>query len=145
NRDQNHMRLQLFDAVTGKLVRTILEETNDKWMEPEHPAYFYSDAPDAFIWMSEKDGFTNLYLCSTTKGIVKQLTKNKWVAKEITGNNKNGTEVYFTGTGESPLDTKLFSVNISTGKQNCLTESNGTHNASVSANGKYIFDQYSNH
>ncbi|OAD91645.1 peptidase S9 [Aequorivita soesokkakensis] len=145
NRDQNHLKLQLFDAATGKLVRTILEEKSDKWTEPEHPAYFYADSSEDFIWMSEKDGFMNLYLCNTSKGIVKQLTNNKWVAEEIVGNNTKGTEVYFTGTGESPLDTKLYSVTISNGKQTCLTETSGTHNTSISADGKYIFDQYSNH
>lgn len=145
NRDQNHIKLQLFDASTGKLVRTILEEKNDKWAEPEHPAYFYSDSSEDFIWMSEKDGFMNLYLCNTSKGFVKQLTKNLWVAEEIVGNNTKGTEVYFTGTGVSPLDTKLFSITISNGKQTCLTETSGTHDASISSDGKYIFDQYSNH
>lgn len=145
NRDQNHMKLQLFDASNGKFVRTILEEKNDTWTEPEHPAYFYSDSSEDFIWMSEKDGFMNLYLCNTSKGIVKQLTNNKWVAEEIVGSNAKGTEVYFTGTGESPLDSKLYSVNISTGKQRCLTENGGTHNASVSFDGSYVFDQYSNH
>jgi dipeptidyl-peptidase-4 len=145
NRDQNHIKLQLFDASTGKLVKTILEEKDPKWAEPQHPAYFYSDSSEDFIWMSEKDGFMNLYLCNTAKGVVKQLTTNKWVAKEIVGNNEKGTEVYFTATGASPLDTKLYSVNVSNGKQNELTAEGGVHNASVSSDGKYIFDQYSNH
>ncbi|WP_051285180.1 S9 family peptidase [Aequorivita capsosiphonis] len=145
NRDQNHIKLQLFDANTGKLVKTMLEEKDPKWAEPQHPAYFYSDSSEDFIWMSEKDGFMNLYLVNTKKGVVKQLTKNKWVAKEIVGNNDKGTEVYFTGTGDSPLDTKLYSVNISNGKQRELTPVSGVHNASVSSDGKYIFDQYSNH
>ena len=145
NRDQNHIKLQLFDAATGKLVRTILEEKNGKWAEPQHPAYFYSDSSEDFIWMSEKDGFMNLYLCNTSIGIVKQLTNNKWVAKQIVGNNLKGTEIYFTGTGESPLDTKLYSVSISNGKQTCLTEISGTHDAMVSEDGKFVFDQYSSH
>ena len=145
NRDQNHIKLQLFDAASGKLVRTILEEKDPIWAEPQHPAYFYSDSSEDFIWMSEKDGFMNLYRCNTTKGVVKQLTSNKWVAKEIVGNNDKGTEVYFTGTGESPLDIKLFSVTISTGKQTELTPISGVHNANVSSDGNYIFDQYSNH
>jgi len=144
NRDQNHIRLGLFDAATGNYVRTILEERNDKWAEPEHPAYFYSDSSEDFIWMSERDGFMNLYLCNTKRGIVRNLTNNKWVAKEIVGSDADGKTVFFSGTGESPLDTKLFAVNISNGKQTCLTETSGTHQASVSTDGKYIFDQYSN-
>lgn len=145
NRDQNHIKLQLFDANTGKLVRTMLEEKDQKWAEPQHPAYFYSDSSEDFIWMSEKDGFMNLYRGTTTKGIVKQLTNNKYAAKAIVGNNDKGTEVYFTATGESPLDTKLYSVNVSNGKQKELTPVSGVHKASVSSDGNYIFDQYSNH
>lgn len=145
NRDQNHIKLQLFEAASGKFVQTILEEKNEKWAEPQHPAYFYSESSDDFIWMSEKDGFMNLYLCNTSKGIVKQLTNNKWVAKQIVGNDSKGSEIYFMGTGESPLDTKLYSVTINNGKQTCLTETSGTHEAMVSADGKYVFDQYSNH
>lgn len=145
NRDQNHIKLQLFEAATGKLERTILEEKNDKWAEPEHPAYFFSDSSEDFIWMSEKDGYMNLYLCNTKSGWVKQLTKNQWVAKSILGSDDKGKTVFFIGTGESPLDTKLYSVNISYSKQVDLTPISGTHNASVSSDGKYIFDQYSNH
>lgn len=145
NRDQNHIKLQLFDANTGKLVRTMLEEKDQKWAEPQHPAYFYSDSSEDFIWMSEKDGFMNLYRGTTTKGIVKQLTNNKYAAKAIVGNNDKGTEVYFTATGESPLDTKLYSVNVSNGKQKELTPVSGVHKASVTSDGNYIFDQYSNH
>ncbi|MEO9258169.1 MAG: DPP IV N-terminal domain-containing protein [Crocinitomicaceae bacterium] len=145
NRDQNHMKLGLFDVSTGKLKNTILEEQNEHWVEPEHPAYFYSSSSENFIWISEKDGFDNLYLCNTKTGFVRQLTSNKWITKDIVGNNASGTEVYFEGTGVSPLDTKLFAVNIADGKQICLTEISGTHEAKVSPDGKYVFDQYSNH
>lgn len=145
NRDQNHTKLQLYDAINGKLVRTILEEKNDKWTEPEHPAYFYSNSSEDFIWMSEKDGFMNLYLCNTNTGFVKPLTQNKWVATEIVGNNPKGSEVYFMGTGESPLDSKLYAVTISNEKQRCLTDTSGTHSVRISSEGNYIFDQYSNH
>lgn len=144
NRDQNHIKLQLFDANTANLVNTILEEKDPKWAEPQHPAYFFSDSSEDFIWMSEKDGFMNLYLANTKKGIVKQLTKNKFPAKAIIANNDRGTEIYFTATGESPLDTKLYSVTISNGKQKELTPASGVHSATVSSDGKYIFDQYSN-
>lgn len=145
NRDQDHIKLQLFDASTGTLVKTILAEKDPKWAEPQHPAYFYSDSSEDFIWMSEKDGFMNLYYYNTKKGLVKQLTANKYAAKGIVGSNEKGTEVYFTATGDSPLDTKLYSVNVSNGKQTELTTVSGVHNANVSSDGKYIFDQYSNH
>ncbi len=143
NRDQNHMKLQLYDANSGAFVRTILEEKNDKWVEPEYPAFFHSALSDNFVWMSEKDGFMNLYLCSTEKGFVRQLTTNKWPVLEIIGSNDKGTEVYFEGTGNSPLERKLFAVQVSSAKQTELSSASGTHSTSVSFDGKLIFDQYS--
>src|SRR5690606_35915552 len=43
NRDQNHMWLNKYDAKSGKFIKTLFEETNDKWIEPEHPAFFPSE------------------------------------------------------------------------------------------------------
>ena len=94
-----------------------------------------------FIWMSEKDGYMNLYLHNEDGSLRKQLTNNKWVAQEIIG--QEGTKVYFKGTGESPLETNYFSVDIVTGEQTQLTK-DGTHNATFSSDFKYMFDQMSN-
>ena len=141
NRDQNHMQLQKYDA-QGKFVATLIEEKSDKWTEPEHPAYFVND--NQFIWMSEKDGFMNLYLHNSDGKPVKQLTKNKWVAQGIIGHNDNG-DVYFVGTGESPLETNYFKVNINSGDQSRLTEAAGTHRASFSSDFAFMYDAYSAH
>lgn len=142
NREQNHMKLQQYDAETGALVKTLLEEKNDKWVEPEHAPYFVG--PDQFIWMSEKDGFMNLYLYKTDGSLVKQLTNNKWVAQGITGHDAAGN-IYFTGTGESPLETNYFKVNIKTGIQTRLTSEPGTHEVQFSSSFNYFYDTYSSH
>ena len=55
------MWLHIYDAESGEFVKTILEEENSKWVEPEHPAYFTCEDENKFICMSEKDGFMNLY------------------------------------------------------------------------------------
>ena len=34
NRDQNHMRLVQYDAETGSVLRTVLEEKHEKYVEP---------------------------------------------------------------------------------------------------------------
>jgi dipeptidyl-peptidase-4 len=139
NRDQNHMQLQKYDA-SGKFIATLFEEKSDKWTEPEHPVYFVTD--NLFIWMSERDGFMNLYLYDSEGKLVKQLTSNKWVAQEIIGHDTRGN-VYFKGTGESPLETNCFKVNIKSGNQSRLTEAAGTHNVSFSSDFNYMYDSYS--
>ena len=140
NRDQNHVKLNQYDAETGKIIKTILEEKNDKWTEPEFPVYFISDTE--FIWMSEKDGFMNMYLYNANSGsLVKQLTSNTWVITEIIGHDNSGN-VFFQGTGENPTESHAFSVNLKNGKQKQLT-SNGSHKVLFSSDYKFYFDGYS--
>lgn len=145
NRDQNHMKLLKFDAGNGKFIKVLFEEKNDKWVEPEHPVYFLKSNPKQFIWMSERDGFMNLYLYDTEGNLVKQLTKNKWVAQEILGEDASGKNVIFQGTGENPLNTMVYKVSLKNGKQTEITKVAGTHACQLSGDGNLLFDSYSNH
>ncbi len=144
NREQNDMHLNLFDATTGKLERTLLEETDPAWVEPEHPAFFPNKNNNDFIWISERDGFNNLYLYSIDGKLIRKLTNNKFVLKEITGSSPDGKEIFFTATGINPTNTLLYKVDLN-GKQSLITKDLGTHNVSMSTDGKYIFDEFSNH
>ena len=142
NRDQNHMWLNVYDATTGFFVKTLLEETSDKWTEPEHPAFFPEETSNNFIWISEKDGFNNLYYYDFNGKLIKQLTTNKFVLKDII-DYKSG-KVYFTATGENALNTLVYSVDLK-GSQSLVTKTEGTHSVSLSTDGKLIYDGYSNH
>lgn len=138
-RNQKEMNLQLYDA-SGNFLRTLFSEKNDRYVEPEHAPYFINN--NQFIWLSEKSGNTNLYLCDLN-GSIEQLTFNKWEALSIEGISRNGRQIYFKGTGESPLDTKLFQVELKNKKQTELTRESGTHDAKVSPNDMLIYHQFS--
>lgn len=144
NRGQNHMWLNLYDAATGDFVRTVLEEKNEKWIEPEHPTFFPNEASNNFIWISEKTGFNNLYYYDLDGKLIKQLTNNNFVAKDILCARENGNVIYFSATGESPLNTMYYRVNLA-GKQELVTQEGGRHSLEVSTDGKHIFDQFSSH
>ena len=141
NRAQNHMKLNKFDANTGKFVKTLFEEKNDKWVEPEHPAYFLSN--NEFIWMSERDGYMNLYKYDLEGNLLKQITKNKWVASSILGLDKSKKNLIYTGTGSSPLEAHAFSVNLKNGKQRKITTNKGVHNVKMNSTGSLFVDSYS--
>ena len=144
NRGQNDMSLNLYDANTGAYVRTILNEKSSKWVEPEHPAYFPNSKSNNFIWISEKDGFDNLYYYTLEGKLINQLTKNKFVTKDIIGNNPKGTEIYFTATGENPTNILAYKVDLK-GKQTLITKDAGVHTVAISTDGNWFFDEYSNH
>ncbi|MEY3198944.1 MAG: hypothetical protein RJA13_902 [Bacteroidota bacterium] len=144
NRDQNHMWLNVYDAKTGKFVKTLLEESNDKWVEPEHAAFFPSDKSNNFIWISEKDGFNNLYYYDFSGKLIRQLTSNKFVVKNVLEAKNGGKLIYFTATGANPLNTLLYSVDLN-GKQTQISTTEGTHEVAFSTDGKYLYDAFSNH
>ena len=144
NRGQNDMNLNLYDANSGAFVRTLLNEKNSNWVEPEHDAFFPSAASNNFIWFSENDGFQNLYYYSIEGKLIKKLTANKFPTREIIGTNPTGTEIYFKATGANPTNMLVYKVDLK-GKQTLITKDEGVHNVSVAKDGNWFFDEYSNH
>ncbi len=142
NRDQNRMWLNVFDAKTGAFVRTLFEEKSKTWVEPEHPAFFPMESSNNFVWISERDGFNNLYYYDFEGQLIKQLTDHDFVVKDIL--NQVGGRIYYSTTGENPLETHVYSVDLK-GKVKILTRANGTHNVAISTDGKYFHDNFSNH
>jgi dipeptidyl-peptidase-4 len=137
------MSLHLYEAKTGAFVRTLVNEKNDRWVEPEKPAFFPSKTSNNFVWFSEKDGFQNLYLYSIDGKLIKQLTSNKFVTKSILGSNSKGNEIYFEATGPDGTNMLAYKVDLK-GQQTLLTKTNGTHSVAVNYDGFYFFDEYSN-
>ena len=142
NRDQNHMWLNVYDVKSGEFVKTLLEEQNEKWVEPKHPVFFPSSATNNFIWISERDGFNNLYFYNWDGKLIKQLTSNTFVVKDILSASKDGSVIYFSATGPNPTNTLYYSVNLS-GKQQMISSVDGTHEVQISSDGKYVYDAYS--
>ncbi len=144
NRGQNDMNLNLYETTTGNFVRTLFNEKNSKWVEPEHAAFFPNNKSNNFVWISEKDGFNNLYYYSIDGKLIKQLTANKFPTREIIGANPAGTEIYFKATGEKGINMLAYKVDLK-GKQTLITKDEGVHNVLISTDGNWFFDEYSNH
>ena len=144
NRAQNDMCLNLYEANSGNFIRTILNETNAAWVEPEHQAYFPNPKSNNFIWISEKNGFNQLYYYSIDGKLIKQLTNNKFPVREIVGSNDVGTEIYFKSTGENATNMLVYKIDLK-GKQTLVTKDFGVHNVAVSSDGNFVFDEFSNH
>lgn len=140
NRDQNHMKMNQYDVQTGKLVRTLFEEKNEHYVEPEDDLTFLHTRNDEFIWISERDGYRHLYLFNTEGEMVKQLTSGQWVVRNFLGLGPKDRVAYFTATKESPLNSDVYSVNLKSGEISKISIQNGTHHAVLNKNGKYYFD-----
>jgi len=118
NREQNHLKLNLYDIQTGNFIRTIIEEKNDKYVEPLNPPYFINNS--TFIWQSQKNGHNHLYLYDLNGNLLKQLTEGDFVVTKLIGSNENN--VFFIATLPHPLSTNLFVLDINTKKIKNLTK-----------------------
>lgn len=142
NRDQDHMWLNVYDASNGEFVRTLFEETNEKWIEPEHSAFFPKESSNNFVWISERDGYNNLYYYDFTGNLIKKLTDHKFVVKGIM--EYKNDRIYYTTTGYNPLESHVYTVDLKGGR-GILTRANGSHTVHISNDGKYFHDHFSNH
>lgn len=140
NRDQDHMKMNQYDAQTGKLVKTLFEEKNEHYVEPEDDLTFLHTRNDEFIWISERDGYRHLYLFNTEGEMIRQLTSGQWVVRNFLGLGPKDRFAYFTATKESPLNADVYSVNLKNGEISKISIQNGTHHAVLNKNGKYYFD-----
>ncbi len=145
NRDQNHLRLNKYDALTGDFVKTLFEEKDDKYVEPETPLYFNPANSSQFVWMSERDGFMHMYLYNTDGKLLKQLTKGDWLVTQFKGfYGKKSDKIYFMATKDGYLQDNLYSVDVNNLDITRITPEHGTHNVIISKDGKYIIDVFSN-
>jgi len=142
NRDQNHLKLNQYNASSGIFIKTLFEEMHPKYVEPETPMYFLPENPNQFIWLSERDGYNHLYLHDTEGALLKQLTNRDWVVTEFLGFYGKET-AWFTGTKDGPLQNNIYSVNLTSGEIVRVSQDHGTHRAYISKSGKYILDSYS--
>ena len=143
NRGQNDLKLNRYDVISGNLERTLFEEKNEKYVEPEHPLSFIGSDPGEFIWFSERDGFQHLYLYDTNGTLVRQLTRGPWVVTSLIGMDNKGSDVYFLSTKNSPLNEDVFSVDLKSAKIQPLSLNTGVHSPILSPGGKYLIDIFS--
>ncbi|MCF8227410.1 MAG: DPP IV N-terminal domain-containing protein [Bacteroidales bacterium] len=143
NRDQNHLKLNTYDAENGEFIKTLFEESNDRYVEPQHPMTFLEKNKDQFIWFSERDGYDHMYLYNTNGELIKQLTKGKWVVNDLLGFDKSERHFFFEGNKNHPLQRNVYSVDMRKNNVKRLSPDDGTHNAIFNENGKYFIDVYS--
>jgi dipeptidyl-peptidase-4 len=143
NREQNHMKLNQYNANTGEFAKTLFEEKDDKYVEPLVPVLFVKNKPDQFIWQSNRDGWNHLYLYNADGTLIKQLTKGNWEVLDVKGFDTKGENLFYTATEESPITKNLYQLNIKTGLSKRVTAASGVHTAQVSTDGSTVIDVYS--
>ncbi len=141
NRAQNVLELLYADISTGT-TRTVLRETDDKWVDVTNDLTFLKDG--TFIWPSERDGYRHLYLFNNDGTLLYQITKGKWDVESFYGVDEKAGEVYYSSTEVSPLERHIYKIQLDGKNKQRLTTIPGTHSANFSPSRQYFLDTYSN-
>ncbi len=142
NRGQDHMKLNMYDAVSGEFVKTMFEESDEKWVEPSNPPFFLSKNKEQFVWQSKRDGYNHLYLYDLQGKLVKQLTKGNWNVTQFYGFDSSEKNLYIQSTAQGYLERHIYSVSVKSGDMKQLSKGAGTHRAVFSSNKTMWMDNY---
>ncbi|MCA0387471.1 MAG: S9 family peptidase [Bacteroidetes bacterium] len=145
NRLQNNMTVYLADPRSGSVEKLYNEEQN-AWIEVVDDWKFINNDQDLF-WVSDKDGFDQLYLISLKDGSVKNLINKKYDVIKIVRFVPETGAVYFYASPDKATQKYLYMVE--TGKNEAPrritpAEFDGTNEYSISADGKFAYDTWDN-
>ncbi len=140
NREQNHLKINQYDAKSGAFVKTILEESSDKYVEPQFPLYFNPANDNQFVYITEKDGYRQAFLYDLKGKLIKNLGHQDVVVKEVVGLDNN--QLWYVGTANRALDNALYVVNLKNGKTKQINQNSGTHEFILNPSKTYFVDQY---
>lgn len=142
NRDQNKFEMYLANA-RSSVCRSILKEENERYIDSELFNYikFFDNQ---FIYVSEKNGYTHIYLYDKNGALQKPLTSGNYDVTKLYAVDPVTKTVFYEAAEESPLQRAVYKVDMAKGLKTKLSAKQGTNNATFSENGKYYVNSYTN-
>ncbi|MCR4602943.1 MAG: S9 family peptidase [Prevotella sp.] len=146
-RGHHTYRLLELDAESGQ-VRTLIEETNDKYVN--YNRLYRHDFSDGkrILWTSERDGRNHIYLYDRQKAqLIRQVTRGEFYVRDIQHIDEKAGIVYFSANGmnkdEDPYFIHYYKIGLDGKHLTCLTPEAGNHSATFTADMQYLVDTYS--
>lgn len=147
SRQLDRVELVLAEPASGnarivyvETARTFLRSCQVVWTE--HVGCWILSAKD-FLWVSERDGWRNLYAGRFDGKGTERITSGRFVVRDVV--HWNDHDVWFRASidGARPYDVHLFKVPRHGGEAKQLTTGDGEHEISLSPDGGHFVDTYS--
>ncbi len=155
------------DAATGK-ARTVIDETAKTFIDYRRTAAGLTDSGrtarfdladgQEIVWMSERDGWSHLYLYDGATGRVKnQITRGHWAVHHVERVDEPRRQIYFTANGmdagpqagdsravrHDPYFLHWFRINFDGTGLTRFTEADAMHSVAWSPDQEFYIDTYS--
>ncbi len=146
---RDHKKANLRIADESGAIREVFEETVATQYESGQGAvnWRYLPASNEFIWYSERDDWGHLYLYDLNGKLKNQITKGNFVVTELIKVDDKNRVLYFNANGREagrdPYFSHFYSVGFDGKNLKLLTPEDGTHQISLSPDGKYFVDNFS--
>jgi dipeptidyl aminopeptidase/acylaminoacyl peptidase len=100
------------------------------------------------IWMSERDGWSHLYMMDGATGQVKhQITKGEWVVRNVERVDEQARQIWFRASGmvpgQDPYFLHYYRINFDGTGLTALTDADGMHTVTFSPDRSYYVDSWS--
>ena len=151
--DYNQRGHQLYRILavnaTNGAGRTVVEERSKTFVDYETKTWReWLDDSGELIWMSERDGWAQLYLYDVASGKMKnQITRGNWVVREVLKVDAAKRQIWFLAggvrAGEDPYHHQLCRVNFDGSGFVQLTQGDGDNAVEFSLDGNYFIAKYS--
>jgi dipeptidyl-peptidase-4 len=141
NRHQNRFDMYYANPKSA-LARLILHDENKYYIDPDWIRSI-NFSKDNFVYISEKDGFSHIYLHSINGIPERQVTSGNWDVTAFYGFDPVTKTVYYQSAEESPLRRSVYKIDAK-GVKIKLSEKEGTNSASFSKKFQYYVHHFSN-
>ncbi|PYO97856.1 MAG: S9 family peptidase [Gemmatimonadetes bacterium] len=140
NRHQNRLDLLLADPQTGAS-RVIMTDSDSAWVDANQPRWI--DGGRQFLFMSERDGYDQVYLFDRSGSLVRRVTPGGWDVQDVYGVDEKNRVLYFSGASAGPLERQLMRVGLDGKGLKSLSTEPGTHSAAFAPTFTLYVDTYS--
>lgn len=140
-------RVLELSAKTG-LVRTLIEEKNDKYINYNRQRRIDLQDGKRIVWTSERDGRNHIYSYDRQKGqLIRQVTKGEYYVRGIQHVDEKAGIIYFSACGmnkgEDPYLIHYYKIGLNGKGLVCLTPEEGNHSVTYTEDMVYLIDTYS--
>ena len=142
NRNQNIFDMYFVNPRSA-VAKLVLREENKYFVDSELLKHIHF-LSDRFTYVSEKDGYSHIYIYGYTGTLQKQLTTGPFDVTNLLAVDAKSNTVFYEAADESPMQRSVYKVNIDKPKPVKLSTQSGMNSASFSSNGKYYINRFSN-
>lgn len=143
NRRQNELELLYANPFSGD-TRSMMREKNNRYIdELFHKQFAFLPDNQHFVVVSERDGWSHLYLYQNSGFLVRQLTTGNFDVTDFYGYDPVKQLFYYQAARKSPLQREVYALSFDGKKETLLSSQQGTNKAIFSNGFQYYLNYFS--